>query len=65
MEGEVMNTYLVTWEIELDAENEFEAAKVALEIQRDRGSDATFFDVTDVKTQLTVCIDLESIPDVE
>lgn len=42
-----MNHYLVTWEIELDAETPEEAARKALEIQRDPNSIATVFDVVD------------------
>ena len=41
-----MNTYKITWEIELDAESELEAAKLALEIQRDKHSTATIMVVT-------------------
>ena len=39
--------YVVTWIIELDAESPEEAAKLALEIQRDTNSIATHFIVRD------------------
>lgn len=40
-----MNTYYVQWSIELDAESPEEAARKALEIQRDVNSIATIFNV--------------------
>lgn len=40
-----MKTYLVTWEIELDAETPEAAARAALAIQRDPNSLATVFNV--------------------
>lgn len=42
-----MASYTVTWEIELDAESPVEAARIALETQRDRDSLATVFSVVD------------------
>jgi hypothetical protein len=53
--------YFITWEIELDAFSPEEAAKKALEIQRDPQSIATVFDVqwqADDLTPLTQTIDL-------
>lgn len=41
-----MNQYLVTWQIEITADTEQEAAKRALEIQRDPNSMATIFQVS-------------------
>jgi hypothetical protein len=38
--------YLVTWQIEVDADSPRDAAKKALEIQRDPTSIATVFNVT-------------------
>lgn len=38
-------TFLVQWEIEVDAESPREAAELALEIMHDPSSDATCFDV--------------------
>jgi len=38
-----MKTFNVKWEIEIDANSEIEAAKIALEIQRDLNSVATVF----------------------
>lgn len=40
-----MKTWIVKWEIEVDAENELEAAMKAREIQRDPASIATVFEV--------------------
>ena len=40
-----MKTYLVTWEIEIDAKSPKDAAKKALKIQRDKNSTALVFDV--------------------
>ena len=42
-----MASYTVTWERELDAESPVEAARIALEPQRDRDSLATVFSVVD------------------
>lgn len=42
-----MAEYLVSWEIELDADSPLDAAKLALEIHRDPTSIATVFDVVD------------------
>ena len=39
--------YRVTWEIDIDAESFEDAARKALEIQRDPGSIATCFVITD------------------
>lgn len=56
--------YLVTWEIEFEHDDEdvrspLEAARKALQIQRNPKSIATVFDVTDKDTGETVQIDLE------
>jgi len=50
--------YRVTWIIDLDAASHKEAAKEALRIQRDQGSDALIFEVEDLKTGETNVIDL-------
>lgn len=42
-----MRSYTVTWVINIDAETSREAAKKALEIQRDQDSIATCFHVSD------------------
>jgi len=42
---DTVKEYTVTWEIELDAHSPEEAARKALEIQRDSTSTATFFNV--------------------
>jgi hypothetical protein len=44
-----MTTYLVTWEIDIDAENPRAAAERALEIMRDPDSIVTVFKVEDAK----------------
>lgn len=41
-----MNEYTVEWGIDIDAEDSFDAAMKALEIQRDPNSTATCFIVT-------------------
>ena len=51
--------YKVAWLIELPTCSPREAAELALEIQRDEGSLATVFRVTDPKTGKTVTIDLD------
>lgn len=38
-------TYRVTWQIDIDADSPEDAARQALDIQRDHESLATFFDV--------------------
>lgn len=40
-----MTTYVVVWGIEIDADSPQEAARIALDIQRDPESLATVFDV--------------------
>lgn len=48
-----MHTYTVTWTISIDATTPEEAAKLALDIQRDPFSTATVFDVTDERETIT------------
>lgn len=50
--------YLVTWEIDMDADSPEEAARDALRIQRKADSIATVFDVTDTETGDNVTVDL-------
>jgi hypothetical protein len=50
--------YRVTWIIELDAYNELDAAQLALEIQRDSGSEALNFEVTELGAGNLVHVDL-------
>lgn len=40
-----MKTYLVTWKIDIEADSPEEAAAIALMIQRDPESSATFFEI--------------------
>lgn len=40
-----MSDYLVRWEINIEAYSAQEAAQIALQIQRDQGSEATWFRV--------------------
>lgn len=53
-----MTQYLVTWEIELDADSPEEAAEVAREIHRDPDSLATHFEVIDSVTGRVVVVDV-------
>lgn len=55
----LLGSYRVVWEIDVDAESHVEAAKIALGIQRDPESVATFYEVTDC-TGDTQCIDLNT-----
>lgn len=50
--------YLVTWKIDIDADNPVEAAVRAQIIQRDPLSYATFFEVLDKKTGIVHQVDL-------
>lgn len=47
-----MKTYLVVWEIELEAETPEDAARKAREIQLDPDSAATFFSVDGEEVEL-------------
>ena len=49
-----MAEYTVTWTIVLDADSAEEAAKIALEIHRDKESIATIFEVADEQGRVTV-----------
>jgi len=51
--------YHVFWEVELDASGPVEAAKVALEMQRDRQSMATVFELVD-EDEITYRIDADN-----
>ena len=55
--------WVVTWTIELDATNAREAARAALEVQRDVGSHATVFVVMDPETgkEFTINLDKEGL----
>ncbi len=53
-----MNEYLVTWKIDMDADNPSEAAVCALITQRDPESTAVVFEVTDKNTLVTTEVDL-------
>ena len=52
--------YRVRWEIDLDATSPEQAAREALEIQRDPGSTATFFEVQNHKGK-SCQIDIETL----
>lgn len=54
-----MNNYTVTWTIDLEANSPVDAARKALEIQRDPGSIATFFTVMGNLSSKTIDVDLE------
>ena len=50
--------YEVIWVIDIEADNPKEAAKEALIIQRDKGSDAIYFTVEEQSTGEKIDIDL-------
>lgn len=52
------NSYLVTWELEIDAETPHDAAVMALQYQRDPDSIATVFTVIDRETTRESEVDL-------
>jgi len=51
--------FLVVWKIDIEAESAEEAAALALEIQRDHESQATFFEVTNKKTKKKTDVNVE------
>src|SRR6266511_245878 len=53
----IMQTYRVTWTIDVQAEDAFDAAQQALRIQRDRQSTATIFDVTTIPEEVDLAPD--------
>ena len=55
-----MAQYLVTWEIEVEADNPVEAAACALITMRDKESCSQFFDVHDDETRIQYTVDLET-----
>ena len=55
----------VIWRIQVEAETPDEAARIALNIVRDRGLDATFFNVTNTETGETEEIDAVLLSDDE
>lgn len=54
-----MKTYLVSWEIEVDADDPKQAAQRALAIQKDPSSLATVFKVERRRWAQTLYVDLE------
>ena len=54
-----MKSYEVIWKIDIDADTPADAARQALEIQRDPNSLATQFDVIDQTSWIPTEIDLE------
>jgi len=55
-----MASYLVTWEIDIEADSPQDAARQALAIQRDAESSAICFTVTHQTTQTKIAVDLEN-----
>lgn len=53
-----MSVYLVEWRIDIEAETPERAAEIAQRIQRDPGSHATVFEVTDQDTEDLFLVDL-------
>ncbi len=60
-----MNEYLVSWNIQIIADTPVEAARKALEIQRDPNSIASVFRVEDWKTGRGQTIDLDELDNQE
>ncbi len=58
----MIREYHVTWEIDVDAENEEDAARQALEMQRDPESSATVFDVYAYPDGKVKMIDVDAPP---
>jgi hypothetical protein len=54
-----MNTYLVTWRIDIEADNPEEAAAQALIAQRDPDSTAVWFEVLDKTSGIAIDVDLD------
>jgi hypothetical protein len=52
--------FKINWKIEIDAETPLDAAREALRVQRDSGSTATVFEVTDENGDLFL-VDLDSL----
>ena len=52
-----MKTYIVIWEMEIEAENKLEAAELAREIQKDPESVATVFTVQDTEDKSVETLD--------
>jgi len=55
-----MKPFKIVWEIEVNGENEIDAAQTALEIMRDKSSEAIAFTVTQLGTGEEVFVDLMS-----
>jgi len=53
-----MPQFLVTWKIDIEAPNEWEAAEEAHKIQQEPGSEAVYFTVMDRHTKVKKDIDL-------
>tara|TARA_Y100000310_G_C20376164_1_gene665838 strand:+ start:520 stop:780 length:261 start_codon:yes stop_codon:yes gene_type:complete len=56
------SSFIVTWEINIEADTPLEAAQYAKAIQQDWGSEALCFDVIDEKTKRIYCVDLMEEP---
>ncbi len=54
----MMTEYRVIWEIDVEADNPYDAAIEALKIQRDVESEALYFSVTERKSNTTTEIDI-------
>ncbi len=53
-----MATYLIKWEVDIEADSPQEAAKIAREMQLDPDSEAVVFDVTHPTTKEVTTVDL-------
>lgn len=54
-----MTSYLVCWEIDIEADSEYDAAKEALFIMQDKESEALFFKVIHSNTGHMTDVDLD------
>lgn len=55
------NEYKVTWTVDVEADDPVEAARKALEIQRDPESIATLFEVQKHDSHVVLPVDLEDM----
>ena len=56
-----MPSYYITWDIQIEADSPEDAAREALEIQRNPESIATVFTVVDEETNAAAVIDADEI----
>ena len=59
-----MKPFKIVWTIEVDGENEVDAAQTALQIMRDLDSEALNFEVTQLGTGEEVNVDLTQVDEI-